>query len=112
VQYGHGVAPEYVHHVVTYGSPILGGPTHTVGAGTMGAAECERITKLQQELDANDPILTPITAVFTRNDNIVDWRACIDPSSPNVTMIEVQPTHIGMGIDPDVWLIAARACAS
>lgn len=103
--------PESVHRVVTYGSPILGGPTHTVGAANFGADECERITELQEHLDLIDPIRTPITAAFTRNDNIVDWRACIDRSSLDVTMVEVQSTHVGLGIDPDVWLVAANALA-
>jgi len=103
--------PDSVHRVVTYGSPILGGPTHTIGAANFGADECERITELQEHLDLIDPIRTPITAAFTRNDNIVDWRACIDRSSLDVTMVEVQSTHVGLGIDPDVWLVAAHALA-
>lgn len=103
--------PDCVHRVVTYGSPILGGPTHTIGASNFGVEECERITQLQEELDRVDPIRTPITAAFTRNDNIVDWRSCIDRSSVDVTMVEVQSTHVGLGIDPDVWLIVANALA-
>lgn len=103
--------PESVHQVVTYGSPVIGGPSFTVGAASYGPEECARVTALQQELDANDPIRTPITAVFTRNDNIVDWRACIDRSSQNVAMVEVDSTHVGLGIDPDVWMVAARALA-
>lgn len=103
--------PDAVHHVVTYGSPIIGGPTFTVGAAAFGQAECERITALQTEMDRVNPIRTPITAMFTKRDNIVDWRACIDSFSPNVTMVEVGSTHIGLGIDPDVWLTAAKALA-
>lgn len=101
--------PDDVHHVLTYGSPVLGGPTHTVGAGAIGRKECERITELQEHLDATDPIRVPITAVFTRNDGAVDWRACIDTSSLDVTTVEVSSTHLGLGIDPDVWLVAAQA---
>ena len=105
------VLPDSVHRIVTYGSPILGGPTHTIGAANFGVDECERITELQEHLDRIDPIRTPVTAAFTRNDNIVDWRACIDRSSLDVTMVEVQSTHVGLGIDPDVWLVAANALA-
>jgi len=102
-------APEAVHVVATYGSPIIGGPTYTIGAESYGPKECKRIDDLQREADATDPIQTPMTCIFTRNDNVVDWRSCIDRTSPNVTMVEVQSTHVGLGIDPDVWSTVARA---
>jgi len=104
-------APEMVHRVVTYGTPVLGGPTHTVGAESIGQAECERITELQEHLDETDPIRVPITAIFTRRDGALDWRSCIDRSSLNVTMLEATSTHVGLGIDPDVWIAVARALA-
>ena len=50
-----------------------------------------------------------ITAIFTRNDGAVDWRACIDRCSLDVTMVEVASTHVGLGIDPDVWFTIAGA---
>ncbi|BAN01868.1 alpha/beta fold hydrolase [Ilumatobacter coccineus] len=103
--------PDAVHRVVTYGTPVVGGPTHTAGASTYAESELARIRALQEHLDATDPIATPITAIFTRNDSAVDWRACIDRSSTAVTMIEVGSTHVGLGIDPDVWLVVANALA-
>ena len=104
--------PDAVHHVATYGSPIIGGPTHTVGAADYDPSERDRIYELQQYLDENEPIATPMTCIFTRNDNIVDWRSCIDRTSLDVTMIEVDSTHVGLGADPDVWLAVADAFAA
>ncbi len=104
-------APDVVHRVVTYGSPVIGGPTFTVGAKTFGLAECERIAELQEFTDRTNPVVRPLTSVFTRRDTIVDWRACIDRTSLDVTMIEVDSTHVGLGVDPDVWLVAAKALA-
>ena len=86
-------------------------PTFTAGHAAFGADECIRITQLQQVLDATEPIRRPITAIFTRNDTVVDWRACIDRTSPSVRMVEVGSTHVGLGFDPDVWLIVADALA-
>lgn len=105
-------APHLVHRIVTYGSPILGGPTHTIGAGSAGEAESRRVALLQEELDATRPITTPMTAIYSRRDGIVDWRCCIDRTSTNVTMVEVGATHIGLGIDADVWRTVARALAA
>ena len=103
--------PDLVHRVVTYGSPVIGGPAHTVGAVSYPETELERIRRLQRELDRASPIRRPITAIFTRQDTVVDWRACIDRTSPDVRMVEVGSTHVGLGIDPDVWLVAAQALA-
>jgi hypothetical protein len=49
----------------------------------------------------------PLTAVFSKRDGIVSWQACIDRSSPDVEHVEVSSTHLGMGVDPDVWAIVA-----
>lgn len=50
--------------------------------------------------------------MFTRADGAVDWRACTDRSSLDVTMLEVGSTHVDLGLDPDVWLATARALAA
>jgi hypothetical protein len=101
--------PDAVNRVVIYGSPVVGGPLHTAGVGAYEAEEVQRIRDLQAHLDATEPVATPITAIFTRNDTVVDWRACIDRSSLDVTTVEVGSTHVGLGIDPDVWLTIATA---
>jgi len=103
--------PDSVHRVVTYGTPVLGGPRFTAGAFTYADEEIDRIQELQEHLDTNEPITVPITAIFTRKDSVVDWRACIDRTSLDVTTFEVGSTHVGLGIDPDVWLAAANALA-
>lgn len=105
-------APDQVRHVVTYGTPAVGGPTHTLGAAAWGAAEAQRIATMQEQLDREDPIQVPITAVFTRQDTVVSWLACLDHTSPDVDHVEVRSTHLGLGLDPDVWLAAARALAA
>ena len=104
--------PDAVRRVVTYGTPVVEGPRYTAGASTYEASEIDRISRLQRHLDVTRPITTPITAIFTRRDTVVDWRACIDHVSPDVTTIEVGSTHVGLGIDPDVWLAVARALAA
>ena len=104
--------PERVACVVTFGSPVIGGPTHTIGARTIGRDECARIDALARRLDAERPIQAPITAIYTRRDGVVDWRACIDHASPHVEHVEVGSTHFGLGLDPDVWWTVAHALAT
>ncbi|NNE11830.1 MAG: hypothetical protein HKN41_06225, partial [Ilumatobacter sp.] len=64
---------------------------------------------LQTDLDERSPITVPITAIFSRRDGVVDWRACADRYSRSVRHVEVGSTHVGLGLDPDVWEITARA---
>ena len=97
--------PDAVRRVVTYGTPVVGGPTHTTIARAQGAGSgTGRVTR---DLHAAAPIRVPLTAVFSRRDGIVSWQACIDRTTPGVEHVEVSSTHLGMGVDPDVWAVVA-----
>lgn len=100
-----------VSRVITYGTPVVGGPTHTLGAASYGPEESERIATRLDERDATSPIQVPITAIFTRRDAVVAWEACLDRRSPDVEHVEVSSTHLSMGIDPDVWRVIAQRLA-
>jgi len=102
--------PDLVDRVITYGTPVFGGPKYTRGATLYPQDEVDRIADV---VDARNviPIEQPITSIYSKMDNIVDWRACIDTFSPNVENIEVSSTHAGMLVDPDIWtIIAKRLC--
>jgi hypothetical protein len=101
------LVPDAVRHVITYGTPVIGGPTYTLAADAFGEAECRRVRELTEELDRINPIQVPITVMFSRNDRVVHWSACIDRTSPRVEHVEIKSTHLGMGIDPEVWAIVA-----
>ena len=67
-----------------------------------------RAKRVGEGLEALRPIQVPITAIYTRADRIVDWRACIDRRSHEVRHVEVRSTHLGLGLDPDVWWVVAQ----
>ena len=102
--------PDLVSQVITYGTPIVGGPKFTRGAKFYQAEEIDRIERVVTHRNTK-AIECPITAFYSRRDHIVDWRACIDTFSPNVENIEVRSTHVSMGIDPDVLAEIARRLA-
>lgn len=104
-------APDSVRQVVTFGTPVVGGPAYTAAASAYEPGAGEQADRLIDELDATRPIRTPITAIFTRRDGVVAWQACIDRKTAGIEHVEVGSTHLGLGIDPDVWEIAARALA-
>ncbi|MBS3756194.1 MAG: alpha/beta hydrolase [Desulfobacterales bacterium] len=97
--------PDVVSGVVTYGTPVIGGPTYTPAARAWGAAECRRLSAKVAGLDAENPIQVPIAAIFSRRDGMVSWPACIDRTSPKAGHFEVKAPHLAMGVDPDVWRI-------
>jgi dienelactone hydrolase len=103
--------PEVVRHVVTYGTPAVGGPSYTIAASGYGRSTAEGIARRVEELDRERPITVPLTVIFTRRDRIVSWGACIDRTSPQARHVEVRSTHLSLGIDPDVWITVARALA-
>ena len=103
--------PEAVRRVITYGTPVTGGPTHTTVARAYSRGPDPDGHRESQRLDAASPIRVPLTVMFSRRDGIVAWKACIDHTSPVVEHVEVFSTHIGMGIDPDVWAIVADRLA-
>ncbi len=63
---------------------------------------CERFDRqlaapLREELEA--------TAIYSRSDAIVDWRACLDPYAEQV---EVDSSHCGMSVHPAVYRVLDR----
>ncbi|MEM9516153.1 MAG: alpha/beta hydrolase [Actinomycetota bacterium] len=104
--------PDLVDRLVTFGTPAQGGPSFTAGASRFGAEECARIAALQDEANRTDPLSLPTTAIYTKADGVVDWKACVDPWATNIRHVEVGSSHFGLGVDPDVWSIIARALAA
>ena len=104
--------PDAVDRVVTLGSPVVGGPRYTATAGLYRAigADFDAIDAAIAERERT-PIRAPITAVYSESDGIVDWRACIDRSSPRVEHVKVAATHVGMGFAPEVLRVVAERLA-
>jgi pimeloyl-ACP methyl ester carboxylesterase len=105
-------APEAVRQVITFGTPVVGGPKYTqVGARYMRRGfDLDALEALVIERH-RQPIAAPVTAIYSRADGIVAWRACIDPWTPDVEHVEVGSTHLGLGFDPDVYRIVAERLA-
>jgi pimeloyl-ACP methyl ester carboxylesterase len=103
--------PHAVARVITYGTPVIGGPSFTAAAGSYEPLVSEKVAREQARLNLEQPIQVPLTILFSKRDEVVHWPACIDRSSPQAVHVEIGSTHVGMGIDPDVWSLAAQALA-
>jgi len=103
--------PDLVRRVITYGTPVVGGPNHTAVAGAYSHEVRNEASRITAHLHASRPIRVPLTVMYSRRDGIVSWRACLDRHSPDVEHVEVRSSHIGMGVDPDVWGVVASRLA-
>ena len=118
--------PDIVDSVITLGAPFRGIRSHPVvmemsrivreriraaqgdqsrPACFTGYCDCDAVAALQIAC----PHTIRHTAVYTKTDGIVDWRACVndDPA----TNVEVQSTHIGMVFNPWVYELIANRLA-
>lgn len=95
--------PELVTQIVTMGTPVVGGPRYTVVSAVYKKLgyEVDHIEKETKER-FDVPLQTPVTAIFSHNDGVVAWEACIDQWSKQVNHIEVNCTHLGMGFNRTV----------
>ncbi|WP_165355144.1 alpha/beta fold hydrolase [Nocardioides oleivorans] len=116
--------PDLVAGIVTMGSPMLAPGAHHVslarsvdllvrlnraGMRHLMAEDCVAGHCARESFDqARAPLPDDVdfTAIYSRRDGIVDWRACIDPIA---TAVEVRSSHLGMAFDPAV--IAAVTAA-
>jgi triacylglycerol lipase len=118
--------PDLVSGIVTMGSPMLAPGAHHVSltasvdmlvrlsrAGVPGlmseecvAGSCAR----QSFMESRKPLPAGVsfTAIYSRRDGIVDWRACVDPLA---TPVEVRSSHLGMAVDPSVFAAVTAALA-
>lgn len=95
--------PDLVRKIVTLGSPVVGGPAFTNAASLYRAAGMD-LEWIQREVHLRNqiPIQVPVTAIYSKADGVVDWRACIDRHNAQVRHVEVRVPHVALGFDPGV----------
>ena len=106
--------PDYTRTVITLGSPFRGHPAAT-RAWTMyrfmNRRHLARMFTDEALALRAAPLRVPTTCVYSRQDGIVAWEACIDRRSSCVEHVEVRTTHIGLGFCPEVYRIIAERLA-
>lgn len=109
--------PDLIAGIVTMGSPMLAPGAHHIAltagvealvrlsrAGLRGmmSAECVAGSCARQSFEeSQEPVPQGVgfTAIYSKRDGIVDWRACVDPEA---RAVEVTASHVGMAWDPRV----------
>lgn len=95
------LAPGAIHKVLAWDAQLLAKLTRVGFGGMMSAdcfgGECARLS-FEETHHPIDPTIA-FTAIYSKRDGIVDWRACLDPAAKQ---IEVRTSHCGMAVDPIV----------
>jgi pimeloyl-ACP methyl ester carboxylesterase len=107
-------APRQVRQVISLGSPFA--LTEQGPDGSPGSRANQRYSPLHSTDRPPNPrgslargLPVPSTAVYSRWDGVVDWRACRQQPGPNSENVAVRSSHLGMGHDPAVlWVVADR----
>ncbi|MEW6300986.1 MAG: alpha/beta fold hydrolase [Thermodesulfobacteriota bacterium] len=119
-----GNFPEKIRHVIALGSPIhrpmrvhplvhsaflLLQPLRRLKGRTApqcGSLHCT--CSFSQTVFSPLPPGVGFTSIFSKNDEVVDWRASFDPLGDNQ---EVSGRHVGLIVNPQVYQILARTLA-
>ncbi len=118
--------PDLVSALVTLGSPLLDqlavkprvwpsivtvGLLGTVGLPGMFSLSCVRgdcCARVRAAVEAPFPDSVQFLSMYSRSDEVVRWEACLDPAA---TQLEVDASHIGMGMAREVWTTLTSALA-
>ena len=102
--------PEAVREVITLGTPVTGGPKYTAAAKRYASRNDIDVDELEQEVLARNQIgfEQPITVLFSKRDGIVSWRAALDVYNDHALHVEVDCTHLGIGVHPKSWEVIAH----
>jgi predicted esterase YcpF (UPF0227 family) len=101
--------PNVVQEVITLGTPIVGGPKFT----SVGKRYAKRnnIDIETFELDVHQRncigLTQPVTSIYSKSDGVVGWQASVDIYNQHATNLEVTGSHMGLGVNPEVWLTIA-----
>ncbi|TIC81729.1 alpha/beta fold hydrolase [Nocardioides sp. GY 10127] len=119
--------PDLVSGLTTLGSPVLAPGAHhlalsvsiaalvglnAAGVETVMGHDCVRGACAESSFEDSRAALAadvPHTCVYSRGDGIVAWQACIDPEAH--AAVEVEGTHLGMGVSPLVAGVVREALA-
>ena len=95
--------PEIVDHVVTLGSPLIGGPKYTAAAPLMARRGLD-LDWIEKESNKRNqiPLKCKASAIFSPTDGVVDVSASQIPEDEVTQYIQRDVSHLGMGINSEI----------
>ena len=101
--------PISVREIITMGSPLIGGPKYTSVGAIYARLNQLDMDAFEEEIHERNllGLTQPITAIYSKSDGVVGWKAAIDVYNDQTNHIEVRSTHFGLGVNSKVWRIVA-----
>ncbi len=98
-----------IREVITLGTPIIGGPKYTAAASKFAKQANIDLDAFEIEVHERNSIgiTQPVTAIYSKSDGVVGWRACIDVYNEHTRNIRVSSSHFGLGVHGRVWRLIA-----
>lgn len=93
--------PALTRCVVTLGTPFTGHPRATNAWRFFELVSGQTVADdhaLMEQIRQPPPV--PTTSIYSKTDGVVAWRCSVNEPSPLAENIEVQASHIGLGVNP------------
>ncbi|MEM6732641.1 MAG: hypothetical protein AAF658_13870, partial [Myxococcota bacterium] len=105
--------PERIEQIITLGTPIEGGPKYTATAELFAKRNGIDLDAFEQHVHRRNSqrLRPPITAIFSKTDGVVGWKAMIDRYNPQTRHRQIPGSHVGLGMNPIALREVAQALA-
>jgi hypothetical protein len=103
--------PDIIARVITLVSPIHMPVVTPLAPLAQAAALLWDAEEVRDLAAIAQPPPVPLTAIVSRDDGIIDWRASIPAASDMVEVVEISGAHMAIGSNPEVQRIVAERLA-
>lgn len=104
--------PDKVRQVITLGSPIQDSDNLTIShIFRLTNRKAPKTTPAEEKARRAAPPPVPCSAIYTRSDGVVPWKASLELERPHTRNVEVSGSHFGLPANPEVWRECARLLA-
>ncbi len=87
--------------VVTLGSPFAGDPRASNATRAYEMLSGQRIDDdVERRAHLRRAPRVPTSSIYSKSDGIVAWQCSLNDDAPHTENIEVQASHIGLGVNP------------
>ncbi|MBS1136188.1 MAG: hypothetical protein H6R11_142 [Proteobacteria bacterium] len=92
-------APDDVRSVITLGTPFTGHPKATNAWRLYEFTTGHKIGAPEIHEPLRKPPPVPTTSIFSRSDGVVAWQCSVEKDGPLTENIEVESSHLGLGLN-------------
>jgi pimeloyl-ACP methyl ester carboxylesterase len=103
--------PDRIARVITLVSPIHPPIATPLSPLAQAAALLWDAEELKNLAAISQPPPVPLTAIVSRDDGIIDWRASVPAASEMVEVVEISGSHMAICTNPEVQRIVADRLA-